>query len=136
VCPRTQTRERQPSQKASCITPSGCAILGVIRKDNVVPRRDSIELEREKGVTIQSAAMFRDCNAKSPITSHTISLTCLICHVDFMIEVEPVLCVLEVSFWVICAVSAAGIQIRWDDFPWISFNNEMDRQPFISSTVL
>ncbi|KAI5984549.1 P-loop containing nucleoside triphosphate hydrolase protein [Pisolithus marmoratus] len=54
-------------------------------RDAVGAKMDSMELEREKGITIQSAATFCDWNTSSLITG----------HVDFTIEVERALRVLD-----------------------------------------
>ena len=42
-----------------------CKVRG---RDNVGAKMDHMELEREKGITIQSAATFCDWDAKSPVT--------------------------------------------------------------------
>lgn len=44
---------------------SVCQVRG---RDNVGAKMDSMELEREKGITIQSAATFCDWVAKMPAT--------------------------------------------------------------------
>jgi elongation factor G len=43
-------------------------VVQVRGKDNVGAKMDSMELEREKGITIQSAATFCDWETKSPAT--------------------------------------------------------------------
>ena len=44
------------------------AIHEVRGRDGVGAKMDSMELEREKGITIQSAATFCDWEAKAPVT--------------------------------------------------------------------
>ena len=97
---------------------------------------DSMELEREKGITIQSAATFCDWEAKSPATGEqekyainiidtpgtlfprvlSSPLTVRgICsgHVDFTIEVERALRVLDGAVLVLCAVSGVQVSSLW-----------------------
>jgi elongation factor G len=95
---------------------------------------DSMELEREKGITIQSAATYCDWDATVPTTggkqkyatniidtpgtflktASNFSASFMLSnplpgHVDFTIEVERALRVLDGAILVLCAV--AGVQV-------------------------
>ncbi|KAJ3488589.1 hypothetical protein NLI96_g2718 [Meripilus lineatus] len=107
-------------------------------RDNVGAKMDSMELEREKGITIQSAATFCDWVAKMPATGeqekYAVNIIDTPGHVDFTIEVERALRVLDGAILVLCAV--AGVQsqtttvdrqMRRYNVPRISFINKMDR---------
>ena len=104
------------------------AIHEVRGKDGAGATMDSMDLERERGITIQSAATsvhWKD---------YTINLIDTPGHVDFTIEVERSLRVLDGAILVLCAV--AGVQsqsitvdrqLKRYHVPRLAFVNKCDR---------
>ena len=105
------------------------SIHDVRGKDGVGAKMDSMELEREKGITIQSAATF--CRWDD---AH-VNIIDTPGHVDFTIEVERALRVLDGGILVLCGVSGVQSQsltvdrqMKRYNVPRLAFVNKLDRQ--------
>src|SRR4029078_5402912 len=80
-------------------------------KDGVGAKMDSMDLEREKGITIQAAATYGVWNgSKQQLEPHNINIIDTPGHVDFTIEVERALRVLRAPVLVLSLVRGAPCQ--------------------------
>lgn len=116
------------------------AIHDVRGKDGVGAKMDNMELERERGITIQSAATHCEWKGQHVNIIDTPG------HVDFTVEVERSLRVLDGAILVLCGV--AGVQsqsitvdrqMRRYNVPRVAFVNKCDRSganPFKVTTAI
>ena len=105
------------------------AIHDVKGKDGVGATMDSMELEKERGITIASAATYCEWQ------DHQVNIIDTPGHVDFTIEVERSLRVLDGAILVLCSVGGVQSQsitvdqqMKRYNVPSIAFINKLDRE--------
>jgi elongation factor G len=113
------------------------AIHDVKGKDGVGATMDSMELEKERGITIASAATYCQWGG------HQVNIIDTPGHVDFTIEVERSLRVLDGAILVLCAVGGVQSQSITVDqqmkrykVPCMAFVNKCDRSGANPTRVL
>ena len=121
------------------------AIHEVRGKDGVGATMDHMELEKEKGITITSACTFCEWETSDGIKTD-INIIDTPGHVDFTIEVERALRVLDGAILVLCGTSGVQSQsitvdrqMKRYNVPRVAFINKLDNPgscPFNVSTQL